>query len=210
MKIPIVNSLASQIYQFVSIKRRCARLKKLSKVHPLRLVIGASGVCDVGWIDTDIEILNLLELKDWEKYFDKNSIAAILSEHVWEHLSLDEGLVAACLCFEYIKPGGYLRVAVPDGFHLNKEYIDHVKPGGTGDGSDDHKVLYNNITLTALFQKAGFSVELLEYFDSKNVFHATDWSIAEGKIHRSQRYDDRNVNGELNYTSLILDAHKEA
>ena len=210
MKILIVNSLASQIYQFVSIKRRCARLKKLSKVHPLRLVVGASGVCDVDWIDTDIECLNILKPEHWDIYFNKNSIDAILSEHVWEHLSVDEGLIAACLCFKYLKPGGYLRIAVPDGFHPNESYIDHVKPGGTGDGSDDHKVLYDYVTFTALFQKAGFRVELLEYFDKNEMFHSIDWNVKEGKIHRSKRFDERNVDGQLNYTSLILDVHKDA
>ena len=67
---------------------------------------------------------------------------AILAEHVWEHLDCFAAIVAAQNCFKYLKPGGYIRVAVPDGWHPDKDYIDYVKPGGWGAGSDDHHVLY--------------------------------------------------------------------
>ena len=40
-------------------------------------------------------------------------------------------------------PGGNFRIAVPDGFHTDPSYIENVKPGGTGEGSEDHKNLFN-------------------------------------------------------------------
>jgi len=43
-----------------------------------------------------------------------------------------------------------LRVAVPDGFHPNPGYIERVKPGGTGPGAGDHKILYTYRTLSAI------------------------------------------------------------
>src|SRR5450631_4653063 len=131
-------------YVKAGLRRR--RFKVRARARPRRLVVGASGICEAGWIPSDIEYLNLLNAGDWKTYFDKASIDAILAEHVWEHLSVDDGLAAARRCFEYLKPGGYLRVAVPDGFHPDPKYIDHVRPGGSGPGADDHKVLYNHAT----------------------------------------------------------------
>jgi len=121
----------------------------------------------------------------------------------------EDGLIAACNCHMYLKPEGYFRVAVPDGFHPNAEYIDYVKPGGIGAGAEDHKILYNFRSLESVFMHAGFHIDLLEYFDEKREFHYKEWSPQDGMIYRSKRFDERNQNGLLNYTSLILDARKE-
>ena len=209
-KIPFASKLAIWVRGNLKHKRETARLKKLRDVSPLRVVIGASGIYDAGWVQTDVEHLNLLNPNQWRSYFHRSSIDAILAEHVWEHLTFDEGLEAAKRCFEYLKPGGYLRVAVPDGYHPDQHYIEYVKPGGCGPGADDHKVLYNHPTLVEIFEQAGFRVVLLEYFDSEGRFHSVDWNVHDGKIHRSKRFDERNQKGKLNYTSLILDAHKDA
>lgn len=186
------------------------QLKQASHRSPLKLIVGAASSRQSGWIATNKINLNLLVLRDWECYFTVNSIDAILAEHVWEHLELSEAYLAAQHCFQYLKPDGYLRVAVPDGLHPNPAYIDWVKPGGQGDGSDDHRVLYTYRTFSQVFQSAGFEVELLEYFDEQGGFHAKTWEAEAGLISRSQRYDDRNHHGQLNYTSIILDAWKRS
>ena len=142
------------------------------------------------------------------KFFKPNSVSAMLSEHVWEYLDEKLALKAAENCFKYLKTGGYIRVAVPDGNHSDSLYIEQVKPAGTGAGSDDHKVLYNCDSLVALFERAGFEVKLLEWFDKSGVFHAEDWSPNDGMIIRSSRFDSRNKLNPTAYTSLIIDAVK--
>jgi len=184
------------------------KLKIAAKRRLCKIIVGAGGVCQYGWVPTDIEYMNILKKKDWEKYFYEHSIDAILAEHVWEHLTKEEAMIAAKHCYRYLKKGGYLRVAVPDGFNLNKEYLDWVKPGGIGDGAKDHKVLYNYKTFKEIFESEGFKVELLEYYDENGEFHYKEWPPDEGLIRRSKRYDKRNKGGELKYTSLILDALK--
>ncbi|MDB4805027.1 methyltransferase domain-containing protein [bacterium] len=207
-KVPILYSFTRRLYfswrkiygQYI--------LKRAATKSPLKIVVGASGVFEQGWTPTDIEYLSLLDSTNWKLFFKENSIDAILSEHVWEHLTLDEGLIAAQHCFQYLKPNGYIRVAVPDGFHSNPVYIDHVKPYGNGPGADDHKILYDYKTLSNLFRQAGFEVELLEYFDENKKFHYNNWSIDKGMINRSKQFDKRNSDGNLNYTSIIIDAVK--
>ena len=208
-KTPILGAAAVRLSRFLRRKKDIYRLRRLNGVDGIRLVIGASGIYDEGWIHTDIEYLNLLKAKDWERFFQPGSIDAILAEHVWEHLTEEQGLEAARRCFDYLKYGGYLRVAVPDGFHPSTEYIEGVRPGGTGLGAEDHKLLYDHASFSRLFAAAGFRVSLLEFFDASGKFHYSEWSTDEGKISRSSRYDWRNKDGELNYTSIILDAHKD-
>lgn len=150
----------------------------------------------------------MLDAEDWLRYFSPNSVTAILAEHVWEHLSVEDGKIAAMNCYRFLKPGANLRVAVPDGNHPDQSYIDAVKPGGSGIGSDDHKVLYNHKTLAEVFQSAGFQIKPLEHFDESGQFVAREWNKDDGMIVRSQRYDERNQGGALAYTSVIIDAMK--
>lgn len=209
-RIPIVNRLAIFLHKRKKRREGFERLRRHADDKPLRLVIGASRIHDPGWIGTDIEYLNLLAPSDWDAFFRKSSIDAILAEHVWEHLTIDEGLSAAACCFEYLKPGGYVRAAVPDGFCPDKDYVNFVTVGGSGPGSFDHKVLYNYLSFADIFHRAGFRVDLLEYYDAKGEFHFTDWDPEAGRILRSRRFDERNRDGKLKYTSLILDAVKDA
>ncbi len=192
--------------------RRSAAQKKLAQQLSLqsakKIVVGAGGTRFEGWIPTEQHVLNLLVESDWLRYFKRDSLDAILAEHVWEHLTPEESILAARNCFSFLKPGGYLRVAVPDGYHPDPGYIERVRPGGIGSGADDHKVLYTYKTFRDIFVSAGFKVSLLECFDECGKFHYNEWSPIDGFIERSMRFDGRNRDGNLNYTSIILDATK--
>jgi predicted SAM-dependent methyltransferase len=185
------------------------RLRRgIAQGGPLRLVVGSEGIFEPGWLGTEKEYLDLLNPGEWRNFFSPASIAAILAEHVWEHLTLEQGLTAARTCHDFLQPGGYLRLAVPDGLHPDAAYREWVRPGGSGPGADDHRVLYTHESLSRMLTTAGFTVELLEYFDAGGQFHAVDWDPAAGMIHRSRRFDSRNAGGRLAYTSLIVDARK--
>jgi len=86
--------------------------------------------------------------------------------------------------------------------------IEHFRPGGFGLGSDTHKILYNHKLLSDNLKKVGFQIKLLEYWDESGVFHFNYWDPKDGKVRRSKRFDSRNKDGNLNYTSLIIDAIK--
>ncbi|MEW5819896.1 MAG: hypothetical protein AB1782_06865 [Cyanobacteriota bacterium] len=176
--------------------------------QPVKIIIGASGTKQKNWVSSDINLLNLLKPSLWKAYFKDCSIDALLAEHVWEHLSSEESIIAAKTCFYFLKRGGYIRIAVPDGLHPDNDYIEWVKPGGIGAGSEDHKVLYTYKTLKEIFESAGFKVNLLEYFDETKQFHFNDWQPEDGMIERSKRFDSRNIETPLKYTSIILDAIK--
>ena len=175
----------------------------------IRLVVGSGGLpVQAGWIATDIISLDVTDDENWMEVLSGRKVTNVFAEHVWEHLTTKQAEISNNLIYKYLKPKGRFRIAVPDGFHPDHEYINHVKPGGHGPGADDHKLLYTYITLRDSLINSGFKVELLEYWDENGKFHFTDWNTEHGKVMRSRRYDQRNVNGELKYTSLIIDAVK--
>ncbi len=177
-----------------------------------KVVIGAGEYNNnPSWLQTQESELNLLNRIDWERKFGSESLQAILAEHVWEHLTLEEGIEAAKVCFDFLKPGGYIRCAVPDGFFPNENYQSEVQIGGPGPKDHpaaSHKIVHNYKTITSMFQNAGFTVSLLEYFVEKGDFHFQNWDENKGFIYRSMRYDHRNQNGKLGFVSLIVDAKK--
>lgn len=175
----------------------------------LKIVVGSSGQFEPGWIPSDYQYLNLLKPDHWERTFGDRRLSAILAEHVFEHLTEDEGRAAIKTCAQYLRAGGYLRIAVPDGYSPDPAYIERVKPGGSGPGSHDHKVLYNFQLLASMMEAAGLRPKLLEYYSEDGQFHFVDWDPSTGKIWRSSRYDDRNSDGVLRYSSLIVDGSRD-
>lgn len=183
--------------------RQADALKALRTANERRIIIGSSGTTQPGWVATDREQLDLLDERTWLAYFAPASIDAMLAEHVWEHLTAEQARVAAITCHRFLKPGGYLRVAVPDGLHPDADYIRGVKPP-----ADDHQVLYTHASFRQLFEGAGFQVQLLEYHDELGQFQCREWDPALGMIRRSRRFDPRNTASRLGYTSIVLDASK--
>ncbi|MDF2457187.1 MAG: hypothetical protein K0R51_3180 [Cytophagaceae bacterium] len=196
-----------------SIYRKIKELRQFKKAlrcnsGELKLVVGSSRIAEPGWLPTEWHFLNLLNESHWLTFFKENSIDNILAEHVWEHLKPEEGKLAARICFRFLKKGGRLRIAVPDGFHPDPAYITHVKPGGTGPGADDHKILYTYKSLQEILIQAGYKIELLEYFDEFHVFHQNPWDSKEGYVRRSKKINQRAIRDKLDYTSLIVDGIK--
>lgn len=133
--IKFIKNILRPLYLVYIEYRGLLLFKKLLKSNEgkkIKLVVGSSGLYEKDWIPSEYYFLNLLKEQDWFIYFKENQIDNILSEHVWKHLTLKDGEIAAKTCFKFLKSGGRLRVAVPDGFHPNEEYINYVKPGGVG------------------------------------------------------------------------------
>jgi predicted SAM-dependent methyltransferase len=184
----------------------------VTKQNEIRIVIGA-GVYNnnPGWIHTQENEIDLLDEGTWKNRFESRSITAILAEHVWEHLTYEEGMEAAKICYKYLKPGGYIRCAVPDAFFPDETYQNIVKVGGPGPidhPAASHKIVYYYKTLSKMFETAGYKVNLLEYCDENGLFHYNEWDGNDGVIFRSKRYDPRNQGDKIVVPSLIIDVVK--
>ena len=193
-------------YKGVRHKYEIDRLRQLiASATPLNVVIGGGETSYEGWIFTDRDLLNITNPSEWSKLFTPGSIDRLLCEHVLEHLSDADCRIALTEGYRYLKPGGLMRIAVPDGYRRDTAYVAEASPP-----KDGHEVLYNVESLTHLLEGVGFVVTPLEYFDSAEKFHAYEWDENEGFIMRSVRFDTQKdfQRGELYYTSLIVDARK--
>lgn len=179
--------------------------KQMESARSLRVVIGAGETKFDGWFITDENLLDITSPKDWRNLFEPESIDRLLTEHVLEHLSESECEIALRECYRYLKRGGLLRIAVPDGYRTDEKYLASVTPP-----QDGHKVLFNVDRLSALLESVGFQAVPLEYFDRQGEFHAEAWDEADGFVYRSARFDRREEFrlGKLFYTSLIMDGLK--
>jgi len=173
------------------------------------LNVGAGTAKFKKWFATDIDTLDITKESDFKKYFKRKKINKILAEHVLEHLTNDNLKKMAQNFFTFSSDNVNIRIAVPDGFHTDKEYIERVKPGGTDVGANEHKNLFNYKSLTALFEKFGFKPKLMEYWDEDGIFHSFYTNDDNGFIERSFLNDDRNKDRKPNYTSLIIDFSKK-
>ena len=171
----------------------------------LKVSLGSGYQICGGWLTTDVDSLDITLPRAWANLFEEGSIDRLLAEHVLEHLSEAECRIALAECHRYLKPGGLLRIAVPDGYRPDEAYIDAVSPP-----VHDHQVLFTVDTLVPLLESVGFSVMPLEYFDAQGEFHTQPWDVADGFIRRSARFDRREKfkYGDMFYTSLIIDAKK--
>jgi predicted SAM-dependent methyltransferase len=187
-------------------------------VNDLRVIIGAGDQRWPGWVATQREQLDLLDETSFERFFGARRADAFLCEHTWEHLTIDEGVEAARICRSFLMVGGRLRVAVPDGRFPHDEYQSTVQVGGPGPidhPAADHKVVYTSDTLAEVFRRAGFKVELLEWWDHVGRFHVREWDPADGPVYRSSLLDHRNEDyrtgrGRPGFTSLMLDAFPDS
>ena len=174
----------------------------------IKLIVGAGPTKYKGWFPTDIVTLDVTNEKHFKKYFKKKKISKILAEHVLEHLTTKEVELMISTFYKYSTDKINIRVAVPDGFHKDKEYIERVKPGGKGEGAEDHKHLFNYKTLKSLFESQNFKSKLVEYWDENGQFHSNYVNDGNGYVKRSFINDIRNSDGIPHYSSLIIDFKK--
>ncbi len=191
-----------------AVKEKLARregIKLVVGAGPSPVVVGAPGTPYEGWILTDISELNALDAAEWRGLFPEASIERILAEHVIEHWTEEQLRLFLKTVRPFLSARAVARIAVPDGFHPDPSYIEAVKPGGTGRGSDDHKILYTYERLAHVLTEAGWEYDLLEYFDEGGQFHMRPWEASEGYVRRSALNDPRNQERPQSYTSLIAD-----
>jgi len=194
---------------FIKLYKYLTWLIYLNTHEEINLVVGAGLTKFKGWFVTDISTLDITKESDFNKYFTKRKINKVLAEHVFEHLTIEEIKKTVSNFHKYSNESVNIRIAVPDGFHADKNYIESVKPGGAGEGADDHKNLFTYKSLSEIFAKYGFKSDLIEYWDDNHNFHTKYFNDNNGFVERCMINDSRNKNGKPNYTSLIIDFTKE-
>jgi predicted SAM-dependent methyltransferase len=176
-----------------------------------RIIVGAGNTTQDGWRSLEESELDVRDYVAWCGHFIPANLEAILAEHVLEHLTMPDAAVAVRNCYSFLKRGGYVRLAVPDGFHPNQRYIDWVRPHGIWT-PEEHKTLFNYHTLCALLEGAGFKVRLLEWWDESGELHQAEWQHEHGRIARccNSLYSQLILSPVVGarFTSLVVDGFK--
>lgn len=169
--------------------------------HATKVIIGSASrnKRNPDWLPTTARTVNAFDRATYAQWWQPGTISAFLAEHVWEHLTEEQAVQADKIIFEFLKPGGWLRLAVPDGYTPDPDYIDHVKVGGD---NQYHQQLYTYKTMVQQLESAGFQVKLLEYFDEHGQYHHNPWDITTGFIKRSY------ANRMRRHLSIVIDAIK--
>ena len=175
---------------------------------PLNIVLGGTAPAP-DWFGSDIGFFDATRAAAWAEFIGPEAaVDRLLAEHVFEHIPPE--LIPAVLdnAFRYLKPGGTIRIAVPDGHNPNPDYIRNVEPGGTGPGAEDHKQLFTLESLSAVLEAAGFRVEPGEWFDRSGQFHEEPWGEERGRIYRCKRHGTPNKSFPSSPLSLRVDGIK--
>lgn len=138
----------------------------------LRLHLGSGGEHKDGWVNVDL-LGDPVEVA-WDLSrplpFPDGSAAAVFHEHLLEHIPLAGGTALLAECFRVLRPGGLLRVGVPDAGRLllsyagDREYVAARHPGRPTALLavqelfywHRHTTMFDEETLTFLVRAAGF------------------------------------------------------
>lgn len=190
--------------RYVLLTRRKLRRKiaQLSQQGQLKLNIG-SGILDYDeWLGLNLPFFDLTNAKLWAYFFKEAPINNILLEHVLEHLTPQDVEKSLSFARKYLRKDGVIRIAVPDKNHPDPEYIEYVRPGGSGAGADDHKSFWNYSDFIDLAKSLNYKYRLCEYYDEQGKLNMEVMDSENGTITRTAR---KEVKGIDNYSSLIID-----
>jgi predicted SAM-dependent methyltransferase len=163
-----------------------------NSAHPLKLHLGCGGNYAAGWVNVDLARPGRrLDLR-WDLRrplpFPAGTADTIFTEHLLEHLPVDDGLRLLRECARLLVDGGVLRVAVPDleryieAYSGRDQLLDEVRPGRPTRGlafcevffKFGHRSMYDFETLHVLCVEAGFSVVERSAFNEGRVQPSPD------------------------------------
>jgi predicted SAM-dependent methyltransferase len=172
--------------RYYRIKASLIRASLIGGGH-MRIIVGAAMTHQKGWYSTNEQWLDIAKPQDWDRIFKgKVVLQNVLAEHVIEHLTRDETIIALSNISRHMVPGGRVRIAVPDGYHPDPDYIKNVNVCGIGPDAEDHKQLLNVDTLFNFLNDAGFDPELLEGYLRNGKLEQKNIDPSYGLVMRSR------------------------
>lgn len=207
-----LKRLGRKAIKTVKYEYRRARIRgPVARGQNIKIILGAAETFQEGWYSTNENWLDIARADHWEKVFGKKPLVTrAVAEHVFEHLTYEEAQRALKHIYEHMPKGGRIRVAVPDGYNPNPEYIRHVGIAGIGDDAADHKQLLNVDVLTGLIASAGFTPVHIEGYTKSGTLIQNEYDPRDGFIKRSRRNHGENMPWSFPDadTSLIVDGIK--
>jgi predicted SAM-dependent methyltransferase len=177
-------------------QRRVA--KRLARQTPLRLHFGCGTLRREGWLNVDLVGLPVDLSWDIRRPlpFKRDVVEAIFHEHVLEHVDAYRGYYFLKECHRILKPGGVMRIVLPDAGRYLASYFDpEHKFLNSWRGqrftpmlalqeefySFGHRAMYDYETLALFCRVIGFKViESRQFGDSRLIpCPDSEWRIAD-------------------------------
>lgn len=209
-----LKKLARKSIKAVKYRYRRELIKiPVARDESIKIILGAAETFQDGWYSSNENWLDIANPTHWQNVLHgKKLLTHACAEHVFEHLTYNECQIALKNIYNAMKSGGRLRIAVPDGYNPNPEYIRHVGINGIGDDASDHKQLLNVDVLSKLLIEAGFAASAVEYYDKDGTLHANPFNKEDGYIKRSRNNIKSGEKPVWSFpdaeTSLIVDGLK--
>lgn len=122
----------------------------------LKLNIGSGGCSIPGFQNIDRKLgIEAFPLSQ----YPTGCVEEIRASHILEHFSVSDAMRALAEWFRVLKPGGRIRISVPDihkAVTMPGQMKQFVLMGGQNDPDDFHKSAYDQEILEAFLNKAGF------------------------------------------------------
>jgi predicted SAM-dependent methyltransferase len=150
------------------VKKRKIKLKKLEVSEYMKLHLGCGKKYIEGFVHVDLLDFDHIDYKksiNDLSFLSDCSVELIYASHVLEHTGRYEYEDVLNEWYRVLKPGGILRIAVPDFFACIKHYLltEEINDimgliiGGQKDKYDYHKVIFDENLLTRSLYGVGFS-----------------------------------------------------
>ena len=207
----VLDKIRNRVYPILNAVKRVIKVPKLPKNKDGKVLIhlGCGPIDDSRWINVDLLYLpHIHYIQDITKLnnFPDDTADLIYACHVFEHISHRSLRDVLTEWRRVLKPGGILRLSVPDFDDIIKIYNSEsgeigsvVKPlmGGQDYAYNFHYSIFNKTYLSDLLKNAGFK-EIQEWNPETAPYHNfNDWS--------SKLYP---INGHEYRISLNLEAVK--
>jgi len=133
----------------------CQGRKKPVKIH-----VGCGGNILEGFDNTDFDKVDITKPLPW----GDNIADLIFAEHVVEHINIQQALGFFSECYRVLKPGGILRVCVPQLNRINDR--GHARDLILGHG---HQLVCSHDTIKGIMWAAGFDGQKIKETDRRDI-----------------------------------------
>ena len=156
----------------------------------IRLHLGSGGERKAGWVNVDLlgDPVDVAWNLASPLPFEPMSVDAVFHEHLLEHMPLQAGAALMQECYRVLKPGGILRIGVPDAGQLirsyagDRTYLEERRPGRPTAMMavqelfywHRHCAMFDGETLRLFFQASGFADPEEREFGNSDIGQAPD------------------------------------